>query len=76
MYVDDALLVSEEEIAGAMVYALEKHRLIVEGGGAVGIASLLHGKVQGLGEHVAVVLSGSNVELSTLFGLAREQGVL
>ena len=44
-YVDDAVLVSEDEIAGAMVFALEKHRLIVEGGGAVGIASVLYGKI-------------------------------
>ncbi len=75
-YVDGTLLVSEDEIAGAMVFALEKHHLIVEGGGAVGIASVLYGKVKELGEHVAVVVSGSNVELSTLFNLARKQGVL
>jgi threonine dehydratase len=75
-YVDDAVLVSEDEIAGAMVFALEKHRLIVEGGGAVGIAAILHGKVKELGERVAVVVSGANVELSTLFKIAREQGVL
>jgi threonine dehydratase len=75
-YVDDAILVSEDEIAGAMVFALEKHRLIVEGGGAVGIASVLYRKIKDLGERVAVVVSGSNVELSTLFKLAQEQGVL
>lgn len=75
-YVDDAVLVSEDEIAGAMVFALEKHRLIVEGGGAVGIASVLYRKVKELGERVAVVVSGANVELSTLFEVAREQGVL
>ena len=41
-YVDDVVLVSEEEIAGAMALALEAHRLIVEGGAAVGIAALCH----------------------------------
>ena len=75
-YVDDTVLVSEEEIAGAMAFALEKHRLIVEGGGVVGIASVLYRKVKGLGEGVVVVVSGANVELSTLFEVAREQGVL
>lgn len=75
-YVDDTLLVSEDEIAGAMAFALEKHRLIVEGGGAVGIASVLYGKVKELGERVAVVVSGANVGLSTLFEVAREQGVI
>jgi threonine dehydratase len=75
-YVDDTLLVSEDEIAGAMVFALEKHRLIVEGGGAVGIASVLYGKVKELGERVAVVVSGANAELSTLFKILQEKGVL
>jgi threonine dehydratase len=75
-YVDDTLLVSEGEIAGAMAFALEKHRLIIEGGGAVGIASVLYGKVKELGERVAVVVSGGNVDLSTLFRVAREQGVV
>jgi threonine dehydratase len=75
-YVDDTVLVSEDEIAGAMVFSLEKHRLIVEGGGAVGIASVLYGKIKELGKRVAVVVSGSNVELPTLFTLAQEQGVL
>jgi len=75
-YVDDTLLVSEDEIAGAMAFALEKHRLIIEGGGAVGIASILYGKIKELGERVAVVVSGGNVELTTLFKIAREQGVL
>jgi threonine dehydratase len=75
-YVDDTGLVSEEEIAGAMAFALDKHRLIVEGGGAVGIAAVLHRKVKELGERVVVVVSGANVELSTLFEVARAQGVL
>lgn len=75
-YVDDTLLVSEDEIAGAMAFALEKHRLIVEGGGAVGIAAVLYRKVKELGERVAVVVSGANVELSTLFDVARDQDVL
>lgn len=61
-YVDETILVTEEEIAEAMAFAFANHHLIVEGGGAVGIAALLHGSK--LGEHVAVVLSGSNVDPS------------
>lgn len=68
--VDDTVLVSEEEIAGAMAFMLEKHHLIVEGAGAVGISALLYGKVEHLGRHVAVVVSGSNVDLSLLLEIA------
>jgi threonine dehydratase len=65
-YVDETVLVSEEEIAGAMAFALKEHHLVVEGGGAVGIAALLYGKVKELGGPVAVVVSGGNVDLAVL----------
>ncbi len=71
--VDDVVLVSDEEIAEAMVFALEKHRLVVEGGGAVGIAALLREKVQDLGRNVAVVISGGNVDISLLLKIAQSR---
>jgi len=74
-YVDDTILVSDEEIAGAMAFALEKHHLIVEGGGAVGIAALLHRRASRLGRNVVVVLSGSNVSLPLLFRVTERRRV-
>jgi threonine dehydratase len=71
-YVDDVVLVSEEAIAEAMFFALEKHHLVVEGAGAVGIAALLHREVRDLGRNVAVVVSGSNVEIPLLLKIAQE----
>ena len=70
--IDETVLVSEEEIAAAMAFALEKHHLVVEGGGAVGIAALMSGKVKHLGKHVAVVISGGNADMSVLLRVARE----
>lgn len=70
-YVDDTILVSEEEIAEAMAFALEKHHLVVEGAGAVGIAALLHRKVKEVGRNVAVVVSGSNVDIPLLLKIAK-----
>jgi len=64
--VDETVLVSEEEIAGAMAFALEQERLVVEGGGAVALAAVLYGKVRGAGRTVAVVISGGNVDLALL----------
>ena len=65
-HVDETLLVSEEQIAGAMAFALEQERLVVEGGGAVALAALLYGRVTQPGRAVAVVLSGGNVNLPLL----------
>jgi len=67
--VDEIVLLSEAEIAAAMVYALRQEKQVVEGGGSVGIGALLAGKVMHLGEHVVVVVSGGNVEMGKLLAL-------
>jgi threonine dehydratase len=72
-YVDETLLVSEEEIAAGMAFALEQGHLVVEGGGAVGIAALLHRKAKEVGHNVAVVISGSNVDTSLLVKIVQNR---
>jgi threonine dehydratase len=69
--VDETVLVSEEEIAAAMAFLLHTHHLVVEGGGAVGVAALRAGKVTGRGTRTAVVVSGGNVDVSRLLSIAR-----
>jgi threonine dehydratase len=70
-YVDETLLVTEEEIAAAMAFALEEHQLVVEGGGAVALAAVLHGRVEGATGNTVVVISGGNVETSLLLEIAQ-----
>ena len=70
-YTDETILVSEEEIATAMTFALEKHHLVVEGAGAVGIAAVLSKKAKHLGNHIAIIISGSNVDLPVLLKIAQ-----
>ncbi len=72
-YVDETLLVTEEEIAEAMTFALEHHHLVVEGGGAVALAALLYGKVTEIGRNVVVVISGGNVEIPRLLEIAQRR---
>lgn len=55
--------VSEPEIAAAQRWAAEKLRLVVEPGGAVGLAAVLAGKVK-LEPGLLVILSGGNVDLA------------
>ena len=61
--VDEVVLVSEDEIAAAMAHCYWHEQQIVEGGGAVGVAALLAGKVQRSGERIVAVLSGRNVDM-------------
>jgi threonine dehydratase len=67
---DDVVEVSGEDIAQAIVLLLERTKLVVEGAGAVGIAALLDGRIGGTGP-VAVVLSGGNIDASTLVAVMR-----
>mgnify|MGYP006354330043 CR=1 FL=1 len=67
---DDVVEVSDEEISDALVLALERKKLLLEGPGAVGIAALLAGWAGGDGP-VAVVLSGGNIDATTLISVMR-----
>ena len=74
--VDRFISVDDEEIASAILFLLEKQKLVVEGAGAVGIAAMLHKKFDHLnGKKVAVVLSGGNVDV-TLLSVIIEKGLL
>jgi threonine dehydratase len=61
---DDVVVVSEDEVAQAMVLLLERSKLVIEGAGAVGVAALLARKIDVAGKHLAVVLSGGNVDIN------------
>jgi threonine dehydratase len=67
---DDTVEVSDEEISEAVTLCLERTKLLVEGAGAVGLAALLAGRVAGSGP-VAVVLSGGNIDATTLISVVR-----
>jgi len=76
-WVDDVVVVSEEEVAEAMVFLLERAKLVVEGAGAVGVAALLGGRVHGAESGAtAVILSGGNVDAGLLAQVARRHETL
>ena len=63
-FVADVAVVTDHEVAEAMRYAFSVLKLVVEPGGAAGLAALLANKVLHTkpGGTVAVVLSGGNVD--------------
>ena len=65
-YVDEMVLVEEQEIAQAILLLLERAKLVVEGAGAVGVAALLAHRVDLAGKGVAVVLSGGNIDMNAV----------
>lgn len=58
--VADVMLVSEEEISGAVAHLWIQEKLVGEPGGAVAVAAALNGKIPGEGP-LLLVLSGANV---------------
>jgi threonine dehydratase len=71
-WVDDVVVVSEEDTAEAMVILMERAKLVVEGAGAVGVAALLAGLVKPSSEgSTVIVLSGGNVDAGLLALVAR-----
>jgi threonine dehydratase len=67
---DGLVSVTDEEISQAIVLLLERTKLVVEGAGAVGVAALLSGKVDGDGV-VVPVLSGGNIDATLLISVMR-----
>lgn len=65
-YIDEVVLVEEEETREAIRTLVQTQQLIVEGSGAVGVAALLAGKVRMPGKRIGVVLSGGNIDLPLL----------
>jgi threonine dehydratase len=71
-WVDELVVVSEDEIADAMVWLMERSKLVVEGGGAAGVAALMAGRVSPAASGATViVLSGGNVDAGLLAGIAQ-----
>ncbi len=65
--------VSEDEIAGAMVFLADRAKLVAEGAGAVAVAALLSGRLEPVEGTTVAVVSGGNVDSGLLAGLLRRR---
>lgn len=63
--IDDVAAVSDDEIAQAIVFLLEKSKSVVEGAGAAGLAAVLNKRFV-LGAKSCVLLCGGNIDLNTI----------
>lgn len=74
--IDKIVLVSESDIAVAMLRLLENEKLVQEGAGISGLAALLTNKLPELkGKTVVVAMCGGNIDTSTL-GYVLERGLV
>ena len=69
-FVDDVVALPDKDIFDAVVWVMERCKLVVEGAAAAPVAALLHGLVKlPKGSRVCAVLSGGNLNLDQLRGL-------
>ncbi len=65
-YVDEIVTVSEDEIASAILALIEGQKTVAEGAGATSVAACLFGKVDTSARKTVCVVSGGNVDVTTL----------
>jgi threonine dehydratase len=66
-FVDDIVALPDREIFDAMIWTMERCKLVLEGAAAAPVAALLHGLIKlPPGSKVVAVLSGGNVNLDQL----------
>lgn len=65
-FVDDVVLISEEEIVEAMRMVWERMKIIIEPSSAVPVAAVQFSKIEARGKRVGIILSGGNVDLANL----------
>lgn len=63
-YVDEVVTVSEAEIADAILFLMEKSKVVAEGAGATPLAAILAGKVDCKGRKTCAVISGGNIDIN------------
>jgi threonine dehydratase len=73
--VGQGVTASDEEVGRAVAYAFRELKLVVEPGGAIGLAALLAGKLDIKGKVTVAVLSGGNVDAEMFCRLIEDQPI-
>lgn len=64
--VDDIITVTEDEIAKAILFLMEKSKVVAEGAGATTVAALLSGKLKTENKKICAVISGGNIDTNLI----------
>ena len=65
-YVDEVITVTESEIANAVLFLLEKSKVVAEGAGATPLAAILAGKIDCEGKKICAIVSGGNIDINLI----------
>ncbi|MBQ3127930.1 MAG: threonine ammonia-lyase [Clostridia bacterium] len=65
-FVDEIALVTDDEVASAILALIEKQKMIAEGAGATAVAAIMFDKFNLKGKRVVAVVSGGNIDVTSL----------
>ncbi|MDO4841051.1 MAG: threonine ammonia-lyase [Phoenicibacter congonensis] len=65
-YVDDIAIVTDDEVASAILALIERQKMIAEGAGAAAVAAVMCNKFDLDGKKVVCVVSGGNIDVTSL----------
>lgn len=74
-YADEMVTVDDRSIARAMLWLLERKKIVAEGAGAAGVAAVQSARVRLRGT-TAIVVSGGNIDAKTLSDLIEREMLL
>jgi len=72
-FVRAGLTVSDTEVREAMRFAFRNLKIVIEPGGAAGLAAILAGKIETAGRTTAIVFSGGNVDVEEFASIQMER---
>lgn len=62
--VDEIITVTEDEIARAILFLMEKSKVVAEGAGATAVAAILANKINVENKKVCAIISGGNIDIN------------
>ncbi len=68
-HIDDIITIPDEELVGAFLDVMERHKMVVENSGLLTVAALKHLDCQG--QNVVSILSGGNMDVITMASLVQ-----
>lgn len=71
-YIDDILVIEEEDIKEAVKFLMKKEKTIAEPSAAIGVAAVLKNPEMFKGKNVAIVLTGGNIDEELMIELLCE----
>jgi threonine dehydratase len=72
-YVDEVIVVTDEEIKIAMILLLERAKLLVEPAGAASLAAIISKRLNFKDKEIVAILSGGNIDLDKLTYILEEK---